>query len=367
MAHTIFLTGFPGFIATRLLRRLALDDNCFILLVQPSLISLARDQIREIARQTGRSVEEFELIEGDITKPDLGLTQQDVEKVKSQAEIIFHLAALYDLAIARDLALHVNVGGTRNVTQFALRLPKLRHFHYISTCYVAGKRNGLILETELQHNAGFRNHYEESKYLAELEVEGLKRELPITIHRPAVVCGDSLTGETAKYDGVYYLIHYLLRAPRLLSPLNIGNDQVSLNLVPVDFVVDALAALALDENAVGKTLQIADAHPLTTRELFDAISCSIIGHPSTIVVPARIVEFTLMLPPSPRITKLPHHAVPYFFLKQTYDSSQAQALLNAHQIRCPPFTSYVDKIVAFAAGHPVLNFKFEISDFRSQI
>jgi thioester reductase-like protein len=355
MSHTLFLTGFPGFIATRLLRRLALDDYRFILLVQPGLLDLANTQITDIARETGRSPEDFELVQGDITKPNLDIAAADLESIASRAEVIFHLAALYDLAIKRELALEVNLGGTRNLTQFARLLPKLRQFHHVSTCYVAGKRSGLIFETELQHDAGFRNYYEESKYLAELEVEALKAELPITIHRPAVVCGDSMTGETAKYDGVYYLIHYLLRWPRVLSLLNIGNDQVSLNLVPVDFVVDAFAALAMDENAVGKTLQIADQNPLTTRELFDAISRSIVGRPSKVVVPARIVEFTLMLPPSPKITGLPHHGVPYFFLKQTYDSTQSRMLLDTHKIRCPPFTSYVDKIVAYAAGHPVLS------------
>jgi thioester reductase-like protein len=354
MGHTVFLTGFPGFIATRLLRRLALDDFRFVILVQPELMEAARSEISEIALETGKSANDFELLSGDITKPNFGISPADLENVKSRAEVIFHLAAHYDLAVARELALHVNVGGTRNVIEFARSLSRLRHFHYISTCYVAGKRKGLILETELPHEEGFRNYYEESKYLAELEVEAFKHEAPVTIHRPSVVVGDSLTGETAKYDGVYYLIHYLLRWPRVLSLLNIGNDRVSLNLVPVDFVVDALAALSLDESAVGKTIQIADPHPLTTRELFDSISRSIIGRGSAIVVPANIVEFTLMLPPAPRITGLPHHAVPYFFIKQTYDSTQTRALLDAHRIKCPQFTTYVDKIVAYAAGNPRL-------------
>ena len=82
----------------------------------------------------------------------------------------------------------------------------------------AGGR-GLIREDELEHTAGFRNHYEESKYLAELSVEKLKSELPITIHRPAVVVGDSRTGEITKYDGIYYLIHYLRQmAGRIDAP-----------------------------------------------------------------------------------------------------------------------------------------------------
>jgi hypothetical protein len=61
-----------------------------------------------------------------------------------------------------------------------------------------------------------------------------------------------------------------------------------------------------------------------------------------------------MLPPSPKITGLPHHAVPYFFVRQLYDSTQAQQLLAPHGIQCPPFESYVDKIVEYAREHPVL-------------
>src|SRR3989442_13415146 len=140
----------------------------------------------------------------------------------------------------------------------------LRRYHYISTCYVAGKREGRIMETELHHEAGFRNHYEETNYLAELEVTTFKTELPTTIHRPAVVCGDSRTGETAKNDGIYYLIHYLRRWPGGLTLLNIGNRGVCLNLVPVDFVIEAIVALAKDQRAVGATGQLADPTPLNT-------------------------------------------------------------------------------------------------------
>jgi thioester reductase-like protein len=224
----------------------------------------------------------------------------------------------------------------------------------VSTCYVAGKREGEILETELRHEAGYRNFYEESKYLAEVEVDSAKGELPITIYRPSVVCGDSQTGETGKYDGVYFLIHYLLKWPSMLSLINIGNHKVSLNLVPVDFVVDAMAALAFDERAIGKTLQLADPSPLSTNQLFNTIAGSIDGHRSKITAPAKLVRFFLMLPPSPRITGLPHHAVPYFFVRQLYDTSQSQELLAAHGIQCPPFESYVDRIVDFAHKHPVI-------------
>jgi thioester reductase-like protein len=353
-SETLFITGFPGFIANRLLDRLARNPCRFLLLVQPSLAGRAKDDVAHLAQLTGKPIDDFRLIEGDISLPGLGLSAENAAVAREQTTRAFHLAAVYDLAVERDLAMRVNAGGTRNVLDFARSMPRLRHFHHVSTCYVAGKREGVILETELRHEAGYRNFYEESKYLSEMEVESLKPELPITIHRPAVVCGDSKTGETVKYDGVYYLIHYLLNWPTVLSLINIGNHQVSLNLVPVDFVVEAMAALAFDERAIGKTLQLADPSPLTTNQLFNAIAGAINGSRSRITAPMKWVRFFLMLPPSPRITGLPHHAVPYFFVKQLYDTSQSAQLLAAHGISCPPFESYVNKIVDFARQNPTL-------------
>lgn len=348
---TVFITGFPGFIAGRLVKRLARDGRRFLLLVQPAFARRAREELEQLSHSEGRSLGDFRILEGDISLTDLGLTERNLELARAESTLIFHLAAAYDLAVARELAMTVNVTGTRNVNRFARSLPNLRHYHYVSTCYVAGKRRGRILENQLQHNAGFRNYYEETKYLAEIEVDSLKSDLPITIHRPSVVCGDSRTGETAKFDGIYYLIRYLLKWPRFLSFFNIGNREVSLNLVPVDFVVEALAAFAEDTRAIGKTLQLADPAPLSTFELFNAIARELSGSASRITFPAPLVQFSLMLPLSPPLTGLPHSAVPYFFLNQTYDTHESSELLASHGISCPQFPSYVQHIVAYAAQH----------------
>jgi thioester reductase-like protein len=352
-AETIFLTGFPGFIATRLLKRLALEGGRFLLLVQPAFAERAQEELRSVADESGKAVSDFALLTGDITKPNLGMSRPDLDAARSQSTIIFHLAAIYDLAVSRDVAIRVNVEGTRNVNNFARSLSALRQYHYVSTCYVAGKRSGRILESELQHSAGFRNYYEETKYLAELEAEALKSTLPVTIHRPSVVCGDSRLGETAKYDGIYYLINYLLKWPTVLSAFNIGNSEVALNLVPVDFVVEAMATLAQDPLSIGKTVQLADPEPLTTQQLFDTIARNIVGRESRLTIPASLVHFSLMLPLAPKITGLPHSGVPYFFLKQTYDTSEASKLLKPHGISCPPFESYAGTIVDYAARHSV--------------
>ncbi len=352
--QSIFLTGFPGFIAGRLLEKLAKPETQFFLLVQPQLVEHAMEEVEAIADATGTPLESFVIVEGDITEPQLGISNEDLETIQFETTDVFHLAAAYDLAVAKDVAFKVNLEGTKNVNDLALSIKNLKRYNYISTCYVAGRRVGRVFETDLEHKDGFRNFYEETKYLAEMEVERLKSHLPVTIFRPSVVVGDSASGETAKYDGVYYLIHYLRKAPSLLRVVNVGNDDVRLNLVPIDFVVDAIVVLSRDKRAVGKTIALADPQPLTTAQLFDAIAKEMTGRRSEFHPPPRLVEWFLSLRLSPPITGLPNYGVPYFFIAQTYDTENADALLKKHKIACPPFDSYVANLLDFVEENPEL-------------
>lgn len=354
MSDVVFLTGFPGFIAERLVAQLAKNGTRFYLLVLPSFVDAATEAVARTSKTHDLPTENFTIVPGDITKADLGIATELRNKIAAETTSVFHLAAVYDLAVDKDIAFAVNVEGTKNVNSLVRKLPKLKHYNYISTCYVAGKREGRILETELEHDAGFRNAYEETKYLAELEVEKLKADLPVTIFRPSVVVGDSNTGETAKYDGIYALIQYLMIAPRLLRFVNVGNSDVKLNLVPVDFVVEAIAELSQDERAVGKTIALADPDPLTTSELFDTIAMVMTGRNSLVAPPPKLVEVSLMLPITPVVTGLPHSGVPYFFLAQSYDTEIAADLLALHGIECPRFGSYVEQLISFVKKHPDL-------------
>jgi nucleoside-diphosphate-sugar epimerase len=354
MPDTIFLTGFPGFIAGRLVERSARAAAAFYLLVEPRFVEKALRDCEEISARTGAKLEKFAIVEGDITKPDLGIAPEDLEVIRAETTHVYHLAAAYDLAVSKDAAYAVNLGGTRNVNELARSLPNLQKYNYISTCYVAGKREGRIMETELEHDAGFRNYYEETKYLAEIEVERLKDELPVTIFRPSVVVGDSRTGEIPKYDGIYYLIRYLRRAPGLLRLINIGNAEVTLNLVPVDFVAGAIDALGNDAAAIGKTIALADPAPLTTRELFDSIAESMTGRGSLIAPPRALIKWALSRSFSPPLTGLPLSGVPYFFISQNYDTAVAAELLSRHGITCPGFRDYVDNLVDFVEKNPGL-------------
>lgn len=352
--ETIFVTGFPGFIAGRLIEHLSKPESQFFLLVQASFIEKAMKDIQGIAAKTKTPLKNFALIEGDITEGQLGMSDADLEVILHETTDVYHLAAVYDLSVEKDLAYNVNLEGTKNVNNIVKRVKNLLRYNYVSTCYVGGKRDDLIYENELEHDKGFRNYYEETKYFAEEEVEKLKGEFPVTIYRPSVVCGDSQTGETAKYDGIYYVINFLLKFPEVFRLVNVGNEDVKLNLVPVDFVIEAMSTLAKDERAVGKTIALADPNPMTTEEQCDLIAETITNKRSVITPPAKLVETFLSSPISPPITGLPHSGVPYFFIPQTYDTSVADELLSAHGITCPSFSSYVGNLVEFVEKHPKL-------------
>ena len=173
--ETIFITGFPGFIASRLVETLVGSETQFYLLVQPQFVEQAKQEIEHIAELTDVPLDCFVLVEGDITQPNLGISDEDLETIHFETTDVYHFAAAYDLAVSKQAAYDVNLDGTKNVNNFAASVKHLRRYNYISTCYVAGKREGVILENDLEHNAGFRNFYEETKYLAEIEVEKLKR------------------------------------------------------------------------------------------------------------------------------------------------------------------------------------------------
>ena len=226
---TIFFTGFPGFLGSELLPRLlarAPQDDA-LCIVQPKFAAVAAKRATEIG---GR----IRLVEGDITAP-LTIATNDITE-------IYHLAAIYDLSVKRDAGMRINVDGTRHVLDFAERCPELRRVHYISTCYVSGRFDGTFTEDDLDRGQPFNNYYEETKFLAELDVRArMKSGLPATIYRPSVVVGDSTTGATQKFDGPYFVMQWLMRQPRIAVLPVVGRpSRYRFNVVPRNFITDAL-------------------------------------------------------------------------------------------------------------------------------
>jgi thioester reductase-like protein len=351
---TVFFTGFPGFLGVELLPRV-LDRRpgaVAVCLVQPKFAELARRRADELGRSRPGAVGRIRLVEGDITSPDLGLASP--ADVARDVVEVFHLAAVYDLGVPRAVGQKVNVDGTRHVLDFAGRCGRLERLQYVSTCYVSGRSPGTFLEDELEKGQTFNNFYEETKYLAEVEVRARMRAgLPATIYRPAIVVGDSVTGATQKYDGPYFVIQWIVRNPALAVMPTVGDLTTQLNVVPRDFVVNAIAYLSGAAAARGRTYQLADPSPLTIAELLEAIGRATGKRIARIPLPVAVAKAAIdHVPGVYRLMRIPSATIDYFVHPTRYDTRHAQEDLAGTGISVPPFPSYLDRLVSFARSHP---------------
>lgn len=351
MRH-LFLTGFPGFIAGRLLARLAPATASVTLLAEERFAARAIDEAAALAARLELPRDRFEVVIGDITEEGCGLSPAVRDRLAERTDTVFHLAAIYDLAVEADLAERVNVRGTENVNRLVASLPRLERYHYVSTYAVAGKRTGVIREAELEHDAGFHNHYEETKYRAEIAVRRLAASdgVPVSIYRPGVVVGSSEDGSTAKFDGPYMLLEVLRRLPWPVNRLNFGQPDVRFQLVPVDFIVDALAVISLRGDSAGKTFHLTDPDPATTAEIADLFARQLFGSGTYLRLPGALSRLTTA---SGAMTPLglQQEAAPYFFHRATYDCVNTLDALDGSGVAVPPLASYVDKLVAYFLAH----------------
>jgi nucleoside-diphosphate-sugar epimerase len=261
---------------------------------------------------------------------------------------VFHLAAVSSLALPRELARRVNVDGTRNVLELARECPALERMVHFSTCYVSGTRQGVIAEDELEAGQSFRNAYEQTKYEAERLVQRAKEQLPITVVRPGTVVGDSRTGEIERFDGPYSIAMLLVLSP-LVLPLPLpGNGGAPLNVVPVDFVVDATWALTQTPSARGATVHLVDPNPMSARRVYELIAERANKRLPRFTISARATDLFLRLPGVERVTRTQRAALAYVNHLAFYGSRAAGELLEETGVRCPPLTSYLDRLTDYA-------------------
>lgn len=335
----ILFTGYPGFLGTallpRVLRRSA--DTTAICLVQPKFAPLARERAAEFG-------DRVRIVEGDITAPI---------RIAGEIGEIYHLAAIYDLSVKRDLAIRVNVDGTRHVLDFAESCRSLRRLHYVSTCYVSGRYDGLFHEDDLDVGQSFNNFYEETKFLAEVEVR--RRALPCTIYRPSVVVGDSRTGTTQKYDGPYYVMQWIVRQPKISFLPVVGRpSKVRFNVVPRDFIIEAIDFLT--EHGRAQCYQLADPAPLTVSEIIDVIARATSHTIVRVPLPASVAKFAIEHVPGVNgLMRIPSAAVDYFTHPTTYDCANAQRDLAGSGITLPRLADYAPRLVEFVREHPEIS------------
>ena len=353
----ILFTGFPGFLGSELLPRVLarMSDAEAVCLVQEKFMGQAEGRVATLARTHRRTAGRVRLVEGDITKRGLGI--EDPAALAGRVVEIFHLAAVYDLSVSRDLAMRVNVTGTRNMLAFARRCGKLRRFQYVSTCYVAGRYPGVFTEDMLEESQTFNNAYEETKYLAEVAVRrAMRRGLPVTIYRPAVVVGDSAPGCTQKFDGPYFAMQWLLRQPMLAVMPVVGDTRrAHFNAVPRDFVVDAIAYLSGRPESLGRVYQLADPNALTVREMLREIAHATHRAVIPVRLPLRVAKTAIdRVPGVYRLLRIPSSAIDYFVLPAIFDTEHAERDLRGSGISCPPFRDYAGRLVEFMRAHPEL-------------
>jgi len=345
----ILFTGFPGFIGTRVVRSLLQVDSKarVAALVEPRFAARAREVAQGI--DGGR----IEVLEGDISERGLGLTDDQLDRLRSDVKIAYHLAAIYDLAVPLETAQRVNVDGTGNVLELCAGCKKLERLNYVSTAYVAGDRKGVVYEHELALGQGFKNHYESTKFQAELWVRDAMSRVPVTIYRPAIVVGDSQTGDTQKFDGPYYMLRTISRTMRMGGRIpQFGASDAPFNVVPVDFVVNALVAAAADPATAGETLHLVDPEPITALELMRLLSREYAGKEPSYRVPPKMIELSLRRKAVRKaFSGAPPESIVYLNHSVRFDTRRADDLLARHGLRCPRFEEYVGPIVGFFRDH----------------
>lgn len=346
MAIVLF-TGFPGFIASQLIREQLKKNQADLIytIVLSTEVEKAQIEKREILKEYENA--EIIIIEGDITVPELNITPEEQALLSSSVEIVWHLAAIYDLAVPKDAAWKVNVHGTSNVNNFVKSCQNLQRYMYFSTAYVAGTRTGILYENELQRPESFKNFYEETKYEAELLVEDLKEDFPVTIIRPGIVRGNSVTGQTTKFDGPYFLLNMVNKLKKLPFIPFIGRSTSTLNTVPIDYIIQAANYLSNAELARGKTVHLTDPKPHPIQEILREVTIQMTGKAPKGAIPLALTRVFLKAKPLQRQLGVEYESLDYFTWDAHFDTTTATEILKDSGIQCADFLVTLPAMLAF--------------------
>lgn len=341
----IIFTGGTGFIGRRLIEKIMSSESKVevISLIEEKFLNNAKEQKKRLNVINPNN--SYEYFIWDIREKKFS---KDLVQLIEGADLFCHLAAIYDLAVNKDIGWKINVDGTHNMLELCKSLRSNPIFIYFSTCYVSGRRKGVILEDELTHSAGFKNYYEETKYEAEVVVRNYMNDgLKAIIIRPSIVVGDSKTGETPKFDGVYFVFIALNKFKKLpFGPPKIARAVARVNIVPVDYVVDVSYHLIKNfKNSLGKTFHVCDPMPLVADEFYEICSKKIIGRVPFVSVNKKLFSFTIKF--FKKWFPIPSECISYFIHECCYDCSNTLEALKETDISCPHVNQYLDNLIDY--------------------
>ncbi|OOC03908.1 SDR family oxidoreductase [Amycolatopsis azurea] len=263
---TFLVTGATGLIGrqfTRLL--LAREDADEVALV---VRASSRDKLAKLVNAWPHP-ERVTLVTGDLGEPLLGVGEEDREKLRGVDHVV-HLAALYDLTADDEASIKANVEGTAQVIALAADL-NAGCLHHVSSVAVAGDHEGMFTEEMFDVGQRLVTPYHRTKFEAERLVRE-QHDVPWRVYRPAVVVGNSETGEMDKIDGPYYLFPAISRLAGLPDVPIVGPDLGDTNVVPVDYVAKSLNALITTKGLDGRAFHLVNPEPQPVVSVYNAFA-----------------------------------------------------------------------------------------------
>jgi len=358
-----FVTGATGFIGRRLVAKLlARPDATVFFLTRAAEQSHLQDLYEYWGCDASRAIP----IVGDLTQAELGVSKTDIRKLKGKIEHFFHLAAIYDLKASAEDQQRANVDGTRNTVRLAEEIGA-GHFHLVSSIASAGLFEGLFREDMFDEAENLDNPYFRTKH----DSEGIVRKecrIPWRIFRPAIVVGDSRTGEMDKIDGPYYFFKLIQKMRRMFPSWmpTIGIEGGRINVVPVDFVVAAMDHIAHLENEDGNCFHLTDPTPMRVGDLLNTFARAAHAPEMALRINAALLGFIprsmrkamFALTPVRRIRSavmkdlgLPDDILDFVNYPTRFDCRETQRALKGSGIAVPPLDSYAWRLWDYWERH----------------
>lgn len=357
-----FVTGATGFIGRFLVGNLLKRKGTVYVLVRKG----SQGKLQDIGARMGWDMKRVVPVTGDLGKAKLGVSAAQLKALKGKVKHFFHLAAVYDMTADAESQKTANIDGTRHALDLAAAL-QAGCFHHASSIAAAGLYPGVFREDMFEEAEGLKDPYLKTKH----ESEGLVRRqnaVPYRIYRPSMVVGHSKTGEIDKIDGPYYLFTLIKKIrqtlPQWMPTLGIEGGRI--NVVPVDFVADAMDHIAHKRGLDGHCFHLVDPEPMRFGELMNTFARAAHAPEMTMRLDARMFAFIPApmrmavgsLPPVKRLTnmvlrdlKIPQSVLSFITYPTRFDSREAERALKGSKIAVPALDSYAWRLWDYWERH----------------
>ncbi|HCE92677.1 MAG: short chain dehydrogenase [Burkholderiales bacterium GWA2_64_37] len=347
-----FVTGATGFIGKRLVKKLLERKGAVVhFLIRKE----SADKVADLRSFWGVGPTRAIPVFGDLTAKKLGVAADDVKKLKGQIDHFYHLAAVYDLSADEETQVAVNIEGTRNTVDLAKAIDA-GHFHHVSSIAAAGLYEGVFREDMFEEAEGLDHPYFQTKHESE-KIVRQDCKVPWTVYRPAMVVGDSQTGEMDKIDGPYYFFKLIQRLRQLLPPWmpTVGLEGGRVNIVPVDFVVNALNVISHQKDITKKCYHLVDPVGYRVGDVLDIFSRAAHAPRMNLFVNAALLGFIpksvkkslMALAPVRRVRNavmkdlgLPEDMLTFVNYPTRFDCRETMAALKGSGVTCPNLKDY---------------------------